>query len=558
MDSATPKLNNTPNKPTLPKKAILIAIIMFVVLALTLVPFLISNFSKKPDPFTPDTPKPAKSWEIIFENKDQVLTVKSVTIKNAVSIKSPFKFSPYTLTVLDKTGQTLYEDNVQINERIHVDPMITPQGSPSAELPIESMITVPYFDGAEKIQISKENLPILELIPPKKISLQLIDIAQAQNSASCKPLNLVFISDGYSDMNKYHQHVDTIKQVFSNVAPYSSKNIFSFKTIDNPSSNPLNCVAGGQLNVSCLYSISSIANLVFSRFPELPTTSGYTKFVILADALPNTDGTLGAALGVGGQIAVFETRVFSNQVTLHEVSGHAIGFLNDRYVHANPSYGLPLRARSNCTDNPAGEQFWQSLGYSSSFLGCMNRAWYAPTDNKDCINGNPGTLLSTGPRTTAMSAGGCGQPVFDAVEQEWIKTQILPNYSDVSCLLPPSPSPSPSPSPTPSPPPSLSPSPIPSGSNLTSPSLAPSASPSRAPSPIPSQTTSSPASPTGGSNGQQPADNGGIPGSENVPPGYYTDEGEEASPIPFTCREATTTNSAGQQIQLGYLICTPK
>ena len=155
MDSVTPKLNNTPNKPTLPKKAILIAIIMFVVLALTLVPFLISNFSKKPAPFTPDTPKSVKSWEIIFEydQNQPALTVKTIKIKDAVSVKSPFSFSAYKLTVLDKNGQSLYEDNIHINEGIHLDLTVNPESSLSAQLPIESIISLPYFDQAMHHQV---------------------------------------------------------------------------------------------------------------------------------------------------------------------------------------------------------------------------------------------------------------------------------------------------------------------------------------------------------------------------------------------------------------------
>ena len=528
------------------RRVFLIALASTILLLIILIPIFISNFTKKQAPFEPDTPKPVRSWEIVFVNSDQGLTVKNVRIKDAVSVKSPYKFSPYTVTVLDKTGQSIYEDNIDINERLHVDLNITPQGSPSAELPIESVITLPYFDSAEKIRINKESIPILELTPPKKISLNLTQTVQAAN-ASCKPLNLVFISDGYSDMAKFHQHVDNFKQLYSNTAPYNSKNIFSFKTIDNPISNSLSCIVGGRLSIECLYSVASIANMVSSTFPELPTSSVYTKVVILADALPTTTGTLGAALrntSGGAQIAVFGTRNFSDQVALHEVEGHAIGLLNDRYVSSDPTYALPIRSRNNCTDNPQGEQLWKTLGYNSSFPGCTNKSWYAPNDPTGCVTNNP-ALLKTGPTTSAMSAGGCGQSVFGQIEQEWIRTQILPQYSDVACLVAPSPSPSPSPSISPSP--SSSPSPSPSSSPIISPS--PSASPSISPSPSVG-TPSNTSQPTPG--------NGGVPGAENVPPGYYSDNPQEDSPVPFTCRPATTTNSAGQQIQLGYLICNPK
>jgi len=409
-------------------KRVLIAIA--VVLLLVLVPSLIllskNNFKVVQKPLD-------KTWEMVvsFDTNSEKLTLKKLNLldKKVKQDNRSAGFSLYELIMYDGSNEAIYRTKINITTALLWDMSIEPPASGSANPPppekLETVLYVPFLDKGVKILIKKNNEEILRVDLPKKTGFNYPIIpkvfAQDANQA-CSPLVVAFVSDGYTDFNKFHQDIDAFKQVFFSTEPYPSQNIFDFRVVDN--SQSLGCKSTRSLNCINNPAVVQVAN---SAHPDA------SKVIVLVNMPIPSGGPLGVTSGIGGNIAVFpnnDGNITNNTriVAAHEFLGHAVGLLYDRYVSASSSYGkISGTTRSNCTDNSVGEIFWQGAGSTGVFKGCGNKNNYAPTE-LTCSSRNS-ALLSGGNSTTIMSAVGCASTLtFDSVEQYWIRTQVLPLY----------------------------------------------------------------------------------------------------------------------------------
>lgn len=404
-------------------------------------------------------PKSAKVWEIAlsFNTNTQQISVKSISIKPGTALASPSTDSPYKLLVLDKNNTVLFQTDIRIAQQILYDVYFSPNASPSAiEFPrrdtLDTLIAIPYFDNAQDIQIKKNGIVILDIMPPKQISFLPSLIRQTFAAGpTCSLLHIVFESDGYTNMSTYHHDVDRAKNTFLAKEPFASnQDIFDFQTIDNTS--PIGCNNNAQLDVMCLFSSSSLTkmtDLVATTFPLIPLDQAHTKIVVLVDGAPQPLGLgyiLGVANALGGQYGVFQNRLYFETTATMEVLGHDVGELYDRYLYPpsnNPqgydklgSSTNPAKFLTNCSPNPNGENFWQTVGITQAYKGCTSQYLYAPAP-LDCGPGGSG-----GSKNTIMSAANCGGAQFDAVEQYWLKNTIVPRYK---CVPTPTPTSTPTP-----------------------------------------------------------------------------------------------------------------
>lgn len=383
--------------------------------------------------------------------------MQRITIQQGTANPSPTGNSPYTLLVLDKNQHVLFKTEIIIAQQILYD-VYFPPGATTSGLPqlekFDSLVTVPYFADADSISIQKYNQEILRFSPPKEISyFKIPSIIQQADAAACELLHIVFVSDGYTDLNKFHIDAQKAEATFTSKAPFSTHSeIFDFKTVDNPESNPLGCKTGTSLNVYCLYtdsSLSKISNTVFAAYPQLPQDSRYTKIVVLVDGSPQpfTGGglILGVANALGGQFGVFQNQLYFESTATMEVLGHDVGELYDRYIYP-PQPGsasdmgntVPAPYASNCSTNPQGASFWKNAGVTTAYKGCTSDYLYAPAP-RDC-----GPQGAYGSNSTIMSAAGCSGTQFDGVEQYYLQSVILPRY----CRFIPTSTPTPTLSPT--------------------------------------------------------------------------------------------------------------
>lgn len=453
-------------------------IIGVVVLLILLATFIITGSLKKSSQNQPSS----KTWELdlTYNNSQKVLSLKKLSLLDK-QIRPDYRdqqHSPYNLSVLDSRSKVLYQTKINISEQIYYGIYYKSppgQSAPESLSPeIETIIYIPYFENGTVININKEGGRVLKITVPGKESL--IDPVQpvlaADDTNSCQPMKVVFISDNFTDLQPYHEFVSQIEDVYKSTPPYNlHPEMFDFETFDN--TQPLGCQAG---IVACMQQyLGSIEQIGRANYPDA------SKYILIINAQgsPNFNTPiLGAVNTVGGDITVLPYGISYAGITQgdmmddarHEFLGHAVGKLYDRYS-LSPSAqfqtgDLLPGLRSNCTDSPTGEAEWQDVGVNSGYPSCIKPSRYAPTAPDCNTPGNP-NLITGGSKQSVMSAIGCSQNhAFDPVENNWITKDIIGEYLQ-NCAASPSPSSEESPSPSSS---STayqpSPSPSPAGSTI--------------------------------------------------------------------------------------------
>lgn len=457
------------------RKYIFIGIILLFIIAL--LSFLIIGTSKKTQNKIVNS-RISKVWHVTFsyDTQNGQVKVRKVVVGKGVAVKTPFTFSPYVLKIKNSLQQSLFETNVTITEGMVYNTYINPSASGSAKIDspslpptIETRITVPYFDSASSIELFRDKIKILEFRPVKSTSFKVVKEANAAPfSEACGPVNIVFLSEGYQDMNKYRTDVQKVKQVLLSTEPYASNPtaLDLSRIIENPSSNPLGCIQGGRLYTQCVVDPNTVNQkvvpLIFEKFPELIDNADYLKIIVLANAPAELKGEsykiLGVVSGIGGFMSTFTTlpdqfvtESIIQNTEIHEIGGHAIGRLFDRYVYNSSNSNLTatqisntrqsiISEPSNCSPNPLGEPFWTTIGISQGYQKCHLEDMYAP--EPQACRDQFGNMTDRGNPNSVMSGGECGKNLFDRTEQAFIRTQIIPRYLK-QCSLQPSNTPSP-------------------------------------------------------------------------------------------------------------------
>src|SRR3989344_2872528 len=281
--------------PKLNKKSIII--ILGLSILILLIPLILLSYSKKQAP-EPEPPQ-AKTWEIIlnYDNKINALAFKKLSILNQ-EITADFRsatYSPYELVVSDKEDRALFRTKVNITEQILYNILNEPVSSASAlnSLPasLETTLYIPFKSTATKIVINKDYSPILQINIPPEVAFNFIPEVLAQTSPqNCGGMQVVFISDGYTNFNQFHSDVDRIKNAFAQTAPYAGKNIFDYKTIDNAQS--LGCT--NSIDYCFPYIINQIHQIGYSKYPQA------SKFIVLVNnPNPQQTDSLGITNGIG-------------------------------------------------------------------------------------------------------------------------------------------------------------------------------------------------------------------------------------------------------------------
>ena len=390
----------------------------------------------------------SKMWEIVLEynTESKNLIVKRTKLLEGKATSSQVGLSPYRLKVLDNNNKVIYETDIHIAEEIVYNIYIPPEATQSGfVLPpqpksFENIVYVPYFSNAKKAEILKNDVKVLEFTFPKSTSFNIVKKVFAQSEACTTNVKIVFISDGFTDEAKYNQIVSQVTDKFQFLSPYIEKpGMLEIQSIFN--TEPLGCTNGQYMNINCFDSPSTwnkIRDEVFGRFPNFQgLDSDHLKLVILTDTLGHPQGSgqiLGAFNGKGGNLGIFATKLQLDNVAPHEVLGHGVGYLWDRYIYGAGNSNADIRssvsAESNCSDKPAGQDFWVDITGGGGYPGCTSQYLYAPY-SRDCG--------ASGYSNSLMSTATCGHGEFDPVEKAWLRTQILPKYQSCSTAVTPLP-----------------------------------------------------------------------------------------------------------------------
>lgn len=360
-----------------------------------------------------------KTWKVtlVYNTEKDSLSLGEVTLlnENAASDYRDSASSAYRLAILTVQGKQLYTTKISINKgRMypHTDKDVT---ITERSITYKTVLYIPYHVDGRKLLITKKDENILNISLPEQLSFQQNTTASSQSvlaAQSCKPIEVAFMSDGYSDFNQFHKDIENIKEAFKKTEPYASlATPFAFTTIDNK--EPLRC---GNNIYSCIESQRErILSLGKKQSPHA------SKFIVLGNY---SDPVSAGVADIGGDLTIVTTQHTKfPQTAIHEFLGHLVGRLYDRYVFTGNrgSDTFDYDLKSNCTTDPNGEPFWKDAGVQQAFRGCINNNFYAPS--RPTCEGTA-NLISGGAADTAM--GVCGNGQFDAVEKAWIKTQVLP------------------------------------------------------------------------------------------------------------------------------------
>ncbi len=412
------------------KKSLLLAGLLILTLFISAI-FLISRNSKV-------SPQPDKTWEIdvTYNSNTKKLSLEKVTVVSMKTVPDQRNalFSPYKLQVLGKNGNVIFQQKVNITEKILYSVFLNaPEGRLPVLTDLKSVIFVPYQAGGVKVVILRNSDTVLQINLPKTTVSSLIQSAQAaQSSISCGPITTVFINDNYTNTDQFKSDVSYLKNLYNTTPPYNvSPSIFNFQEVDAPQN--FGCASSGI--TSCMNNLSGIIKSAGLRhFPSAQ------KFIVLVDnpnALTVDGGIAGLVNGIGGDVIIYTNYAYADAgpvsgqafaAAAHELEGHAVGYLWDRYVTSDSNYAAITSSdqASNCSTSPQGESFWTGAGSTGVFQGCGNQNQYAPFP-LTCTS-NRSDLVSGGTGNTIMSAIGCSPSAFDSVEQAWITNNILPNY----------------------------------------------------------------------------------------------------------------------------------
>jgi len=375
----------------------------------------------------------ASSWEIVvaYNTETKKISLKDLKMVPFETILDSRDSEPnlYKLEMKNNNGQNMLSTNVAIStgfiftiyigddtasQTTRFDHDLSYQSLQTPEsLEIETVLYVPVISNAKEIVITQNEKKVLDIpLPQITNGMQVSEVAQA----TCGSLEVVFISDGYTDFGKFRQDTNRLKQAFLATYPYSKNpSMFTFHVLEN--TVPLGCVN----SLDCIED-RRIPQIGKSQYPRA------SKFIVLADVTYNNPPN-GTALGIintiGGNVtafprsAILRGREAVDQIAIHELLGHGVGGLYDRYV---VSGGVAGSVGANCSNTPAGQSFWANVGITQTYPGCAtSQNKYAPAP-LNCPNGG-------GSSASVMSAGGCGSSVFDTVETYYLENYVLPRYN---------------------------------------------------------------------------------------------------------------------------------
>lgn len=421
-------------KPTKKKFFLIGGLLFFFVILLTVI-FFPKNQEKILNQESA-TSAPEKTWKVTlsFDTETQQVVLsglqlqeKTVTLDNRDAY-----YSPYSIVLSSSNQVALFSSKINITQFL-----ISQEGELTLPKTLPTTLYIPHRTDASNLSIISQGQVLLEIVLPHDIS------ARPQNvlGEACRKLQIVFISENYTDFSEFQKDVADISKALKTTEPYAklAERIFDFASIENKA--PLGCVDKME---TCVTN-SKILEIGTAKYPTA------SKFVVLVKNPKNA-----ASLGIssfGGKVSVLkkttETKNTIGEVARHEVLGHTVGLLYDRYVYKDvaiqkivENYLASGGPKSNCSNSAIGESFWKTAGVTTIGKGCTSPNLYAPA----ALSCFPST---DGSPTTVMSRAGCHTTAtFDAAERYWLQNNIIPLYTN--CDTPPSPTPTPPP-PTPTP-----------------------------------------------------------------------------------------------------------
>jgi len=335
-------------------------------------------------------PLPKKILEVNLhydENASPNLNITSVTIKNGYSPKYLPQDKGYELQLIDKQNNVVSKLTFSIPNKIagilpppegeqrnlNPDDLILKKVDFTLTIPfVESAKTLRILDPQAKVIVTQDlvNVPIIDNKPnfdsipgantPKKQG-GLLDLfspnALAQSSdGNDGKLDITFISNGYSDMNQFHNDVNRMKAYLLTFDPFKTRaSQILFHMVDNT------------VDLECKHGIiRTILICNYSKVIGEVNTSGVPYDLV---AVVVNDNVLG-----GSSVAPILYSYNGQdgpQVFVHEL-GHALGDLWDEYATGAEDGLITNKVSKNCYQGTplADTEVWKGAPPSEYRKGC--------------------------------------------------------------------------------------------------------------------------------------------------------------------------------------------
>jgi hypothetical protein len=379
-------------------------------------------------------PPPSKILEVDLEyneGNNPKLTISGLAEKNGYVPSILINPNPYGIQLLDINNRIVYQQQFNLSNKANYD---YPDSEGNLHGGIVSLSnfsfaeTLPWFDSINQIRILDENAQIITSEPFLNVKVinnnsdfrsirgdELLNNQDKLNINTFQPqkalaatgrvLNIVFIGNGYTDMNAFHADATRFGDTFLTFEPYKSyASKIMFHTIDN--TRNLGCGASSGLSRLVVCNSQLVIQIVNS--------SGVPHDGI---AVINNSSQYGG--GVVGGIPAQYNGPKGPAMFVHEFGGHIFGRLLDEYLYTGEASNGPINNKlynidgvatvagdGNCYAGNPPASGWNGLVNSADYKqGCNNELnWYAPS------------------QSSVMRA--LGNMYFNAVSQAMIKRRL--------------------------------------------------------------------------------------------------------------------------------------
>jgi hypothetical protein len=307
--------------------------------------------------------------ELIIDYENQEFTIRSYNVLNG-EVDVPVR-GEYKLTLFNSKGNEIYSTNFDIPLYIDVPP--DPITGESYQIRLSKgakVLRVPFFQDIKAMQIGPQYfdfrfIPFASPVPAPNTEV----IYGNCLGSSC--FDLLFVSDGYSDMNQFKTDAAVIANFFGTIEPYRS-NPDRIRIIRVDNTTPLGCYnncSGIQRLICCDSSkvFSAVSGLDYDEILVITNMNEYGGSGYI-------DGTSCADRSTYA-VTFRDTSYYAKEVAVHE-TGHSFGGLWDEYEYGSNGSG----DGPNCVHDSTCAK-WKGVSGTGCYAGCSYNGMYRPTEN---------------------------------------------------------------------------------------------------------------------------------------------------------------------------------
>lgn len=344
-------------------------------------------------------PAPQKILEINLsydENASPIIKVASVNIKNGYSPKYLPQDKGYELQVYNKQNKLVASLTFTIpNKLAGLPPPREGEQRPPIDpkdlilKKVDFTLTIPYIETAKTLQIldpnkkviatkDLSNIPIINNkpnfdsipganLPEKQSNLWNFLFHQAFARSSDGKLHIVFISNGYKDINQFHDDVVRFKDTLLTYEPFKTRGSqILFDRVDNT------------VGLGCNYPDPKAPSLIVCNDSLVKQKINdavvpHDKIYVIVN-----DNVIAGTVNTFQQIAVGTNIKDDGQhIFVHEL-GHILGGLLDEYVD-DSYYGEAINTdtvNANCYTGKPTTEVWKGIPISDYKEGCTHKNWW--------------------------------------------------------------------------------------------------------------------------------------------------------------------------------------